>query len=57
MAGFALLVYAWLVRARRARAAGESLVYDEDPPDAIQTLGISGPLPRPDGRGADASAG
>ena len=36
-------VYASVVLRRRAREGERTLVYDEDSPDAIQTLGLSGP--------------
>jgi hypothetical protein len=35
--------YTFVVFRRRAHADEARLVYDEDPPDAIQTLGLSGP--------------
>jgi hypothetical protein len=44
--GAGIGLYAVAVGRRRARAAHERLVYDEEPPDAIQTLGLIGPPPR-----------
>lgn len=38
--------YALIVFRRRAQMDQARLVYDEDPPDALQTLGLSGPPPR-----------
>jgi hypothetical protein len=44
--GAGIGLYAVAVGRRRSRAAHERLVYDEEPPDAIQTLGLIGPPPR-----------
>ena len=44
--GAGIGIYAAVVLRRRARAARERLVYEEEPPDAIQTLGLIGPPPR-----------
>jgi hypothetical protein len=43
MIGCLCAVYAGVVIRRRAHADEARLVYDEDPPDAILTLGLSGP--------------
>jgi ABC-type Fe3+-siderophore transport system permease subunit len=44
MLGVLALVYAALVRRRVARERTAVLVFDEDPPDTIQTLDLSGPV-------------